>query len=72
VFELDLDRAEHRAIIERYRALGGPDFPIRVVISAAQAEHHATFLDEVEAWPEVPNAAELDGFAAEVEARDRG
>ena len=72
VFELDLDRAEHRAIVERYRALRGPDFPIRVVISAAQAEHYATFLDEVEAWPEVPSAAELDGFAAQVEARDRG
>jgi len=72
VFELDLDRAEHRAIVERYRAVGGPDFPIRVVVSTAQAEQYAAFLDQVQAWPEVPSVAELDGFAAEVEARDRG
>ena len=71
VFELDLDRPEHRAIVERYRALGGPDFPIRVVISAKQADLYAGFLDQVQAWPDVPCAADLDGFAAEVEARDR-
>ena len=71
VFELDLDRPEHRAIVERYRALGGPDFPIRVVISTAQAQEYAAFLDKVQAWPQVPSVAQLDGFAAEVEARDR-
>jgi hypothetical protein len=72
VFELDLDRAEHRAIVERYRALGGPDLPIRVVISPAQAEQYAAFLDQLQVWHQAPSAADLDSFAAEVEARDRG
>ena len=38
VFQLDLDRAQHRAIVERYRALGRPDLPIRVVVRPDQVE----------------------------------
>jgi len=71
VFELDLDRPQHRAIVDRYRELGEPDLPIRVVVSAGQAQRYAAFLDQVQAWPHVPSAADLDGFAAEVEARGR-
>ena len=72
VFELDLDRPEHRVIVERYRSIGSRDLPIRLVVSPAQAKRHAVFLNEVRAWTHVPSAADLDGFAAEVEARDRG
>ncbi|MFI5040702.1 MAG: hypothetical protein ACHQNA_02425 [Acidimicrobiales bacterium] len=71
VFELDLDRPQHRAIVERYRALAGPDLPIRVVTSPAQAQRYAAFLGSVRAWPHLPDAADLDGFAAEIEALDR-
>lgn len=71
VFQLDLDRAQHRAIIERYRSLGRPDLPIRVVVRPGQAEQYSDLLAEVEVWTHEPDAADLDGFAAEVEAVDR-
>jgi hypothetical protein len=71
VFELDLDRAQHRAIVHRYRALARPDLPIRVVVRGDQAERYRELLTEVEVWTREPNVADLDGFAAEVEAADR-
>ncbi len=70
VFELDLDRPEHRAIVERSRALGRPDLPIRVVVRPEQATEYRDLLTQVQVWPHDPNVAELDGFAAEVEAAD--
>jgi len=71
VFELDLDRAQHRAVVRRYRELARPDLPIRVVVRPGQAERYADLLQQVETWNQEPNVAELDGFAAEVEAADR-
>lgn len=71
VFELDLDRPQHRAIVERYRALAGPEMPIRVVVRAGQEERYREFLDQVQVWSHEPTVADLDGFAAEVEAVDR-
>jgi hypothetical protein len=71
VFELDLDVAQHRAIVRRYRALARPDVPIRVVVKPGQAERYRDSLEGVEVWTHEPNVAELDGFAAEVEAADR-
>jgi hypothetical protein len=71
VFELDLDRPQHRAIVDRYRKLSRPDLPIRVVVRGDQATRYADLLQEVEVWTHEPNVAELDGFAAEVEAADR-
>ena len=71
VFELDLDRPEHRAILRKYRALAKPDMPIRVITRPGQAEHHASLLEGVETWNHEPNVADLDGFASEVEAADR-
>ena len=71
VFELDLDRPEHREIVDKYRALGQPELPIRVVVRPGQAERYREFLGQVEVWDHEPNAADLDGFAAEVEAVDR-
>lgn len=71
VFELDLDRPQHRAIVERYRRLARKDLPIRVVVRPDQAERYADLLDEVETWNHEPTVADLDGFAAEVEAADR-
>jgi hypothetical protein len=71
VFELDLELAQHRAIIERYRALGRPDLPIRVVVRPDQAERYRDTLAGVELWTREPTVADLDGFAARVEAADR-
>lgn len=71
VFELDLDHAEHRAILERYRALARADRPIRVVVRPDQAERYRDVLAGVEIWTQEPTVAELDGFAARVEASDR-
>lgn len=72
VFKLDLDRPQHRAIISRYRALGRPDLPIRVVTTAQQASRYRDLLAGVEVWTHEPTVADLDGFAARVEAADRG
>lgn len=71
VFALDLDRPQHRAIVRNYRELGRPDLPIRVVCSPEQSQRYAGFLDAVEVWDHEPTVADLDGFAAEVEAADR-
>lgn len=71
VFELDLDRPQHRAIVKRYRELGSDGMPIRVVTTPEQAARHAALLADVEVWTHQPTVADLDGFAAEVEASDR-
>ena len=70
VFEFDLDRAQHRAILDRYRQIA-PDVPIRVVVSREQQAKYADLLSQVEVWDHSPSVADLDGFAAEVEASDR-
>jgi hypothetical protein len=71
VFALDLERAEHRAIVNRYREVTRPDVPIRVVVRPGQRERFASSLTGVELWEHEPTVADLDGFAAEVEATDR-
>jgi hypothetical protein len=71
VFELDLDRAQHRAILRRYRELARPDLPIRAVVTPEQQRRYRDLLVDIETWDHSPTVAELDGFAAEVEAADR-
>jgi hypothetical protein len=71
VFELDLDRPQHRAIVERYRRLARDDMPIRVVVRADQQERYADLLAAVQVWDHAPTVADLDGFASQVEAADR-
>lgn len=71
VFELDLDRPQHLAIVQRYRELGRDDLPIRVVTTEEQAARFQHELSGIEVWTHPPTVAELDGFAAEVEAADR-
>jgi hypothetical protein len=71
VFALDLDRTQHRAILRRYLAVVRDDLPVRVVVRPGQRERYADVLAGVEVWEGDPNAAALDGFAAEVEAADR-
>ena len=71
VFELDLDRAQHRAVVRRYRELGRPDLPIRVVVRPDQQRRFASLLETVQVWDHTPTVADLDGFAAQVESADR-
>lgn len=71
VFALDLDRAQHRAILRAYRDTVPEDVPIRAVVKPGQAEKYADLLGGVAVWANSPTVAELDGFAAETEAADR-
>jgi hypothetical protein len=71
VYALDLDRPDHRAILDRYCREARPDLPIRVVVRPGQAERYAALLADVQMWEHEPSVADLDGFAAEVEATDR-
>ena len=71
MFELDLDRPQHRAILKRYRDLARPEVPIRAIVRADQADRYASILDGIEVISKQPTVAELDGFASEVEAADR-
>ena len=71
VFALDLDDPQHREILDAYRHHGNEERPIRVVVRRDQRERYAALLDQVEVWEHDPSVADLDGFAAEVEAVDR-
>jgi hypothetical protein len=53
------------------RELGSEEMPIRGVTTPEQAVQHAALLAGVEVWTHEPTVADLDGFAAEVEAADR-
>jgi hypothetical protein len=44
--------------------------PIKLVADAKQAERYRDLLATLEVWTRRPTAADLDGFAAEVEAAD--
>jgi hypothetical protein len=71
VFKLDLRRSHHQQILRRYQELARRDVPIRVLVSPADAERYAELLRDVEVWTHEPTVADLDGFAARVEAADR-
>jgi hypothetical protein len=71
MFVLDLDRPQHRAILRRYREVTRPEVPIRAVVHPGQRERFSSTLDGIQLWEHEPTVAELDGFAAEVEAADR-
>jgi hypothetical protein len=68
VFELDLDRPQHRAILGRYKDSLPQGMPIRVVVRPEQAQTHAKLLAGLRVWTHVPVAGDLDALAAEVEA----
>jgi hypothetical protein len=71
VFELDLDRPQHRAILQRYGELSRDDMPIRVVVDPEQQLRYASLLAQFDVWDHQPTVADLDGFAALVDAADR-
>jgi len=71
IFEFDLDRAQHRAILKRYREILAEDVPIRVVIPEGQETTYAHLLRDVDVSIGQISIGDLDGFAAGVEAYDR-
>jgi hypothetical protein len=71
VFALDLDLEQHRAILQRYGQVTGEEVPIRAVVRPGQREKYSDLLGAFEVWEHEPTVAELDGFAASVEAADR-
>jgi hypothetical protein len=71
VFELDLDRPQHRAILDRYQELASTDVPIRVVVQPGQRERYDSVLNNVQLWDHEPSVADLDGFAAQIESLER-
>ncbi len=66
LFQLDLDRTEHRRILAKYVRL--LDVPIRAVVSAEQKVRWAPLLDLVEVFTPPIGPAKMDAFAAEVES----
>lgn len=70
VFQLDLDRPQHRVILDRYREELPEDVPLWAVVTEDQAERYPELLRGVEVILDDPGAGALDGFAAEVEAAD--
>lgn len=71
VFELDLDRAQHRAILSRYKETLRGDVPLRVVVRPGQAEKYSDVVKGLKVLTHEPVAGDLDALAAEVEAADR-
>ncbi|MEA2001452.1 MAG: hypothetical protein U9N84_06145 [Actinomycetota bacterium] len=71
VFQLDLERSEHRVILKRYQETLPDDVPLRVVVREGQRQRFDELLAGVQVWEEEPTVADLDGFAAQVEAADR-
>ena len=70
VFELDLDRPQHQAILAKYRESLRSDMPIRVAIRPDQRERNSDLLRGLKVWSHEPVAGDLDGLAAEVEATE--
>jgi hypothetical protein len=70
VFELDLDRAQHRAILGKYKKSLKGDLPIRVVVTPEQASTYSHLLEGLKVLDHPPVAGDLDALAAEVDAAD--
>lgn len=70
VFQLDLARPIHRAILKRYQEVLADDVPLWACVQPGQDEEYGELLRGVQVVVGEPGAADLDGFAALVEASD--
>jgi hypothetical protein len=70
IFQLDLDRPQHRVILKRYQEVIADDVPLVAVVKPGQDEQYAEILRGVLVWTGEPTVAELDGFAAQTETAD--
>ncbi|MDX1469609.1 MAG: hypothetical protein R3258_09725 [Acidimicrobiia bacterium] len=68
VFELDLDRPQHRAILKKYKESLRSDLPIHVAVRPGQETVYPGLLQGLKVWTHTPVAGDLDALAAEVEA----
>lgn len=68
VFELDLDRPQHRAILKTYKELLRSDLPIGVAIRPGQELRYGDLLKGLHVWTHTPAAGDLDGLVAEADA----
>ena len=68
VFELDLDRPQHRAILSKYKQSLRSDVPIQVVVRPEQIEANQELLRGLSVLTHPPVAGDLDALAAEVES----
>ena len=71
VFEFDLDRAQHRDILKRYREILKPGIPIRVLVKEGQQEKYPDLLEGAEVWTHEPTVGDMDAFSSRVEAYER-
>lgn len=70
VFELDLDRHQHRAILAKYKEALKGDVPIRVMVLPGQSAKYPELLTGLKVLTHIPVAGDLDSLAAEVDAAD--
>jgi hypothetical protein len=70
VFQLDLERPVHRAILKRYQEVLAEDVPLYACVQPGQETKYADLLRGVHVLVGEPSAGELDGLASQVEASD--
>jgi len=70
IFQLDLDRPQHRTILTKYQEVLDDEVPIVAVVPTGQETTYRDLLAGIEVWTDAPTIAQLDGFAAQVEAVD--
>lgn len=70
VFQLDLDRPIHRAILKRYQVVLADDVPLWASVRPGQEEQYADLLQGVQVVVGEPGAGTLDAIASQVEAAD--
>lgn len=70
IFQLDLDRPQHRVILKRYQEVLDDDVPIVAVVQPGQEERYPDVLRGCRVWTDGPTVAGLDGLAALVETAD--
>jgi hypothetical protein len=70
VFQLDLDRPQHRAILRRYREVLSDDVPLWVSVRPGQDAEYVELLHHVHVVVGEPGVVDLDAFTCLVEAAD--
>lgn len=70
IFQLDLERSEHREVLREYRRQIPSNVPLRVVVQPGQDRSYAELLRGLPVWTHDPSPVDLEGFAAMVEAAD--
>lgn len=70
IFQLDLDRPQHRTILTKYQEVLDDEVPIVAVVPTGQEPTYRDLLAGADVWTDKSTIAQLDGFAALVEAVD--